>query len=95
MYMTYNFLLLNRHAAPQNQEGTGCSGEAEGVRRYPPTLWQGDERRLTTECHVFIVWPLHVASTLLSMMSSITLTTLFELKRWKQINIWDMLSYQF
>lgn len=34
---------LTRHAAPQNQERPGCSGETEGVRRYPSTLWQGDE----------------------------------------------------
>lgn len=32
----------DRHASPQNQERPGCSGEAEGVWRHPPTLWQGD-----------------------------------------------------
>lgn len=34
---------LTRHAPPQNQERSGCSGETEGVRRHPSTLWQGDE----------------------------------------------------
>lgn len=42
-YIDLFFFVQNRDAAPQNQEGTGCSGEAEGVRRYPPSLWQGDE----------------------------------------------------
>lgn len=37
------FSVLTRYAAPQNQERPGRSGEAEGVRRHPPTLRQGDE----------------------------------------------------
>ncbi len=71
MYWTQVFSLLTRHAAPQNQERPGCSGEAEGVRRYPPTVWQGDESQLTTKGHVTL--------TLLSVMSlKNTLPTLFE-----------------
>lgn len=44
MYCTDKCSLLTRYASPQNQERPGCSGETEGVRRYPPSLWQGDER---------------------------------------------------
>lgn len=40
IFLKHN-LSLNRYAASQNQERSGCSGEAEGVWWYPPTLWQG------------------------------------------------------
>lgn len=34
---------VTRYAPSQNQEGSGCSGEAEGVRWDPSTLRQGDK----------------------------------------------------
>ena len=70
IYWTYKNPHLTRNAAPQNQERPGCSGEAEGVRRYPPTLRQGDWRLATGAIlYPYSVWPLHVALTLLSMMT--------------------------
>lgn len=53
----YDNYVLNRHAAPQNKERTGCSGEAEGVWWYPPSLWQGDESLLTrATLYILCLW---------------------------------------
>lgn len=62
----------DRHASSQNQERPGCSGEAEGVWRHPPALWQGKSQTCKTTLNVYLM-PLSVMLPIFPYMPCLSL----------------------